>query len=84
MITIIIIIIIIIIIKINNQFYCIKMEFQKTINSDNKDLLTKGSKFMINKKKNYSINEEIKINTPMLRSDLRDLIVLSIKHNTIV
>ena len=60
------------------------MEFQKTINSDNKDLLRKGSKFMINKKKNYSINEEIKINTPMLRSDLRDLIVLSIKHNTIV
>ena len=60
------------------------MEFQKTINSDNKDLLRKGSKFMINKKKNYSIKEEIKINTPMLRSDLRDLIVLSIKHNTIV
>ena len=39
---------------------------------------------MIDKKKNYSVNEEIKINTPMLRSDSRDLIVLSIKHNSIV
>ena len=27
------------------------MEFQKTINSDNKDLLKKGWKFMIDKKK---------------------------------
>ena len=54
------------------------MELQKNINSDNKDLFKKGSKFMINKKKNYSIKKEIKINTPMLRSDL------SIKHNTIV
>ena len=53
------------------------MEFQKNINS-------KGSKFMINKKKNYSINKEIKINAPMLRSDSRNLIVLSIKHNFIV
>ena len=65
------------------------MEFQKIINSlditsDDKDLLKKGSKFMINKKKNYSINKEIKINTPMLRSDSRDLIILSIKHNSIV
>ena len=65
------------------------MEFQKTINSlditsDDKDLLKKGSKFMINKKKNYSINKEIRINTPMLRSDSRDLIILSIKHNSIV
>ena len=57
------------------------MEFQKNINSDNKDLLRKGWKFMINKKKKYSINKEIKINTPMLRLDL---IVLSIKHNSIV
>ena len=57
------------------------MEFQKNINSDDKDLLKKGSKFMINKNKNYSINKKIKINTPMLRSDL---IVLSIKHNSIV
>ena len=57
------------------------MEFQKTINSldttsDNKDLLKNGSKFMINKKKNYSNNKEIKIERP--------IIVLSIKHNTIV
>ena len=50
------------------------MKFQKNINSE-------GSKFMINKKKNYSINKEIKINTPMLRSDL---IVLRLKHNSIV
>ena len=57
------------------------MEFQKNINSDNKDLLKKGSKFMINKKKNYSNNKEIQINTPMLRSDL---IVLIIKDNSIV
>ena len=49
------------------------MEFQKNINS-------KGSKFMINKKNTYSINKEIKINTAMLRSDL---IVLSINHNSI-
>ena len=57
------------------------MEFQKTINSlditsDNKDLLKNRSKFMINKKKNYSNNEEIKIE--------RLIIVLSIKHSTIV
>ena len=37
------------------------MEFQKTINSlditsDNKDLLKNRSKFVINKKKNYSNN----------------------------
>ena len=55
------------------------MEFQKTINlpditSDNKDLLKKRSKFIINKKKNYSNNKEIKINIPF---------VLSIKHSTI-
>ena len=52
------------------------MEFQKTINSSDKDSLKKGSKFMISKKKNYNINKEIRINKPMLRSNL---IVLSIK-----
>ena len=57
------------------------MEFQKTINlletiSDDKDLLKNRSKFMINKKKNYSNNKEIKIERP--------IIVLSIKYNTIV
>ena len=61
------------------------MEFQKTINlldttSDNKDLLKNRSKFMINKKKNYGVNKEIKIKTPTLRSDL---FVLRIKHDTI-
>ena len=65
------------------------MKFQKIINSlditsDNQDLLKKGSKFMINKKKDYIVNKEIKIKTPMLRPDSRDFIVLSIKHNTIV
>ena len=65
------------------------MEFQKLINSiditsDDKDLLKKGSKLMIDKEKNYSINKEIRIKSPMLKSDLRELIVLSIKHNSIV
>ena len=59
------------------------MKFQKTINSfdttsDNKDLLKNRSKFMINKKKNYSVNKEIKIKTPILKSDL---FVLRIKHD---
>ena len=61
------------------------MKFQEIINlldttSDDKDLLKNKSKFMINKKKNYSINKEIRIKTPMPRSDLCDLIVLSIKQ----
>ena len=56
------------------------MEFQKTINSlgitsDNKDLLKKPPKLMINKKKNYSNNKEIKIERP--------IIAFSIKHDTI-
>ena len=55
------------------------MEFLKTINSfdtafDNKDLLKKRLKFIINKKKNYSNNKEIKIE--------RQIIILSIKHDT--
>ena len=55
------------------------MEFLKTINSfdtafDNKDLLKKRLKFMINNKKNYSNNKEIKIERP--------IIILSIKHDT--
>ena len=57
------------------------MELQKIINSlditsDNKDLLQNRSKFMINKKKNYSSNKEIKIERP--------IIIFSIKHSTIV
>ena len=65
------------------------MEFQKTINSldmtsNDKDLLKNRSKFLINKKKSYSINKKIKINAPILRSDSRDFINLSIKHNSIV
>ena len=57
------------------------MEFQKIVNSDDKELLKNESKFMINNKKSYSINKEIRIKTPMLRSDL---IVLSIKDNSII
>ena len=56
------------------------MEFQKIVNllattSDDKDLsrfVTKnGSKFIIKQEKNnYNVNKEIRIKTPMLRSDL--------------
>ena len=55
------------------------MEFQKIINllnitSDDKDLpryvTKKWIKNTINQKKNYSVNKEIRIKTPMLRSDL--------------
>ena len=55
------------------------MEFQKIVNLfdttfDDKDLpkfVTKnGLKFMITQKKNYSVNLEIRIKTPKLRSDL--------------
>ena len=65
------------------------MEFQKIVNLlditfDDKNLFKKGSKFMIDTKKNSSINEEIRIKTPLLRSDSRDLIILSVKHNSIV
>ena len=57
------------------------MEFQNTLNSldiisDNKDLLKNSWKVMINKKNNYSNNKKIKIEKP--------IIVLSIKHDTIV
>ena len=65
------------------------MEFEIALNlldttSDDKDLMKNRSKFMIKKKKKYSIYKGIKIKTPMFRSDLRDLIALSIKHNSIV
>ena len=57
------------------------MEFQKNINlldttSDDKDLLRFVTKKWIEvydqSEKNYSINKEIRIKTPMLRSDLCD------------
>ena len=35
-------------------------------------LLKNGLKFMINQKKNYRVNKEIRIKTPMLRSGLCD------------
>ena len=35
-------------------------------------LLKNELKFMINQKKNYNVNKEIRIKTPMLRSDLCD------------
>ena len=53
-------------IKNKTQFYCIKMEFQKTINSlditsDNKDLLKNRSKFMINKKKITVLTKKLRL-----------------------
>ena len=64
------------------------MEFQKTIDllettSDYKNsprFVTK-TKIYDQSEKNYSVNKEIRIKTPMLKSDL---IILSIKHNSIV
>ena len=65
------------------------MEFEIALNlldttSDDKDSMENRSKFMIKKKKKCSIYKGIKIKTSMFRSDLRDLIALSIKHNSIV
>ena len=64
------------------------MEFQKIINllgttSDDKDLLRFVTKTKVydQLEKNYSVNKENRIKTPMLRPDL---IVLSIKHNSIL
>ena len=57
------------------------MEFQKILNSfdttfDDKDLPRFVTKKLINVydqlEKNYSVNKEIRIKTPMLRSDLCD------------
>ena len=55
------------------------MEFQKIVNlldisSDNKDLPKYVTKKWINdqSEKNYNVNKEIRIKTPMLRSDLCD------------
>ena len=59
--------------------YCIKLEFQKIINllgttSDNKDLPRFVTKKWIEvydqSEKNDNVNKEIRIKTPMLRSDL--------------
>ena len=66
------------------------MEFQKIIHLldttfDNKDLPRFVTKKWIEvydqSEKNYSVNNEIRIKTPMLRPDL---IVLSIEHNSIL
>ena len=64
------------------------MEFQKIINllgttSDDKDLPRFVTKTEVydQLEKNYSVNNEIRIKTPMLRPDL---IVLSIEHNSIL
>ena len=62
-------------------FLCIKMEFQKIVNfldttSDDKDLPRFVTKKWIEvydqSEKNYNIKKEIRIKTPMLRSDLYD------------
>ena len=57
------------------------MEFEKITNFSTQSLMIKiyrdlllknGLRFMINQKKNYSVNEEIRIKTSMLRSDFCD------------
>ena len=57
------------------------MEFQKITNFSTQSLVIKiyrdlllknGLRFMINQKKNYSVNEEIRIKTSMLRSNICD------------
>ena len=64
------------------MIYCIKIEFQTIVNlldttSDDKDLprfvTKKWIEFYDQSEKTYSVNKEIKIKTPMLRSDLCDL-----------
>ena len=62
------------------DFHCIKMEFQKIVNlldmtSNDKDLPRFVTKKWIevydeSGRNSYSINKEIRIKTPMLRSDL--------------
>ena len=61
--------------------HCTKMELQKIVNfpnttSDDKDLPRFVTKKWIEvydqSEKNYIANKEIKVKTPMLRSDLRD------------
>ena len=42
------------------------------IKIDQDSLLKNELKSMVNQKKNYSVNKEIRIKTPMLRSDLCD------------
>ena len=65
-----------------NCFECIKVEFQKIVNlldrtSGDKDLPRFVTKKWIEvydqSEKNYNINKEIRIQTPMLRSDLCEL-----------
>ena len=57
------------------------MEFEKITNFSTQSLMIKiyrdlllknGLRFIINQKKNYSVNEEIRIKTSMLRSDFCD------------
>ena len=79
-------------------FVCIKMEFKKITNFLDKlsqHLMTKiyqelflknGLKFMINQKKNYSPNKEIRNKASVLRSDLRNFsdAYIVVKGNIIV
>ena len=79
-------------------FVCIKMEFKKITNFLDKlsqhlmikiyqELFLKnGLKFMINQKKNYSPNKEIRNKAPMLRSDLCNFsdAYIVVKRNIIV
>ena len=54
--------------------HCIKMEFQKIINFLNIRFVTKKwiKVHYQSRKDNYNVNKEIRIKTPMLRSDLCD------------
>ena len=63
------------------QCHCVKMEFQKIVNlldttSDDKNLPRFVTKKWIEgydkTERNYNVNKEIRIKTPMLRSDLWD------------
>ena len=79
-------------------FVCIKMEFKKITNFLDKlsqhlmikiyqELFLKnGLKFMINQKKNYSPNKEIRNKASVLRSDLRNFsdAYIAVKGNIIV
>ena len=75
--------------------YCVKLEFQKIINllditSDDKDLPRYVTKKWIEvynqSEKDYSVNKEIRIKTPMLRSDLCDFsdLYIVVKRDIIV
>ena len=68
--------------NIKCDFHCIKLEFQKILNllnttSDDKDLPRFVTRkwievYVQSRRNNYNVNKEVRIETPMLRSDLCD------------